>query len=295
VRKENPTYTGNFPKVEIFQGTSDLTVNPVNATELIKQWTNVHNTDTIADSINTSFNGNSLVKMKQYFDLSGKTVVQTYMISSMQHGIAVYPGTCFQQGGTTALGSYSYAENFYSSFWAAEFFGIINNPYSITGPITVTHSQTNIIFSVPNHAGSTYQWSFPAGVTIVSGQGTNQVTVNWGSASGFVSVNETDSGSCIIGPIELYVTATSNTGIFESNENADVTIFSNQSENTLNIKSSLKNYNVFIYDLTGRLLQTENNQSNNSIIHLPNNLQQGIYMLKIISDEKMFSSKFIKM
>jgi len=131
VRNENPSYSGSYPKVAIFQGTSDYTVYPVNAKELMKQWTNVHNTDTIADSVNSAFYGNAKIAMKQYHNVTGTTVVQTYMINTMPHGISVDPGNCFQQGGVT--GTYSYDENFYSSFWAAEFFGIINNPYSVTG------------------------------------------------------------------------------------------------------------------------------------------------------------------
>ena len=292
VRSENPSYTGNYPKVAIFQGTSDITVNPVNASELVKQWTNVHNTDQVADSINSSFNGNANVEMRQYHDVSGKTVVQTYIINYMQHGIAVDPGTCFQQGGTTGLNSYSYDENFYSSFWAAEFFGIINNPYSISGPITVTYGQSNITFSVPFHAGSTYYWSFPSGVTVISGQGTNQITVTWGNISGFVTVIETESGSCIVGPVELYIIATVNTGIGESA--TEINVFPNLAENTVSIISSLESYNVFVYDLTGKLILTANNQTNKAIIHLPENMRQGIYMLRIVAGNRSYSRKFIK-
>ena len=293
VRSENPNFTGTYPRVAIFQGTSDATVSPVNATELVKQWTNVHNTDQIADSVNSSFNGNANVEMKQYNNTSGKTVVQTYMINYMQHGIAVDPGTCFQLGGSVGLGSYSYDENFYSSFWAAEFFGIINNPFAISGPITVNYGQANIVFSVPFHAGSTYYWSFPSGVTVISGQGTNQITVNWGNISGFVTVTETESGSCVVGPVELYVTATVNTGI---NENiSEIDVFANQSENTVNIASSLKSYNVCIFDQTGKLLLTANNQTNNAVIKLSDNLQRGIYLLRIIAGDRSYSRKFIKL
>jgi poly(hydroxyalkanoate) depolymerase family esterase len=293
VRNENPSYSGTYPKVAIFQGSSDLTVNPINATELVKQWTNVHNADQTADSVNSSFNGNSGIVMKQYNDASGNTVVQTYTISNMQHGIAVDPGTCFQQGGTTGFNSYSFDENFYSSFWAAEFFGIINNPYSITGPITATFGQTNIVYSVPFHSGSSYQWSVPSGVTILSGQGTNQVIVNWGNVSGFVTVNETDAGSCIIGPVELFVTATTSTGINE--DLSEISVFTNLSEYIINIKSSLKDYDVFVFDQTGRLLLTVKNLNNIEVINLPQNLKQGIYMLRIAAGEKAFSIKFIKM
>ena len=296
VRSENPNYTGTYPRVAIFQGTSDVTVSPVNAAELVKQWTNVHNTDQIADSVNSSFNGNFNVEMKQYNDASGKTVVQTYMINYMLHGIAVDPGICFQQGGTVGLSSYSYDENFYSSFWAAEFFGIINNPYAINGPINVTYGQSNIVFSVPFHTGSTYFWSFPDGVTIISGQGTNQITVTWGNISGFATVNETESGSCIVGPIELYITAAVNTGIRENFESvSEINVFTNQEENTINIISSLKSYNVFVFDQTGKLLLTANNQANNAVIHFSDNLPRGIYMLRIIAGDKAYSRKFIKM
>jgi poly(hydroxyalkanoate) depolymerase family esterase len=296
VRSENPSYSGNYPKVAIFQGTSDYTVYPVNATELVKQWTNVHNADQIADSVNSSFNGNTNVVMKQYKDAAGNNVVQTYIISSMQHGIAVDPGSCFQQGGTTGINSYSFDENFYSSFWAAEFFGIINNPYSISGPITATYGQFNILFSAPYHTGSTYQWGFPAGVTVISGQGTNQITVNWGTTSGFISVNETNASSCVVGPIELFVTAIVTTNITESNEDiSPISVFHNQADNILNIKSSLKNYNVLVYDQTGRLLQTTANQTSDVVIPLPDNLQQGIYIVRILAENNTFSSKFLKM
>lgn len=292
VRNENPVYTGSYPRVAIFQGTSDYTIYPVNARELMKQWTNVHNTDTIADSINAAFNGNSNVQLKQYYDASGKTVVQTYMINAMQHGISVDPGTCFQQGGIA--GAYSYDENFYSSFWAAEFFGIIQNPYPVNGPVSVIYGQTNIVFSVPYHFGSTYQWSFPAGVTVLSGQGTSQVTVTWGNISGFITVNETNSVLCIIGPTEIYVNATV-TGINENNLDAsDIKIFTDKFDNVVHVNSSLKIYNVLFYNMDGKLVFTSNNQSGNTIIYLPYNLQEGIYIVKVVSGNKIYNLKYIK-
>ena len=41
VRNSYPGYTGPWPRVAVWQGTSDYTVYPVNATELRDQWTNV--------------------------------------------------------------------------------------------------------------------------------------------------------------------------------------------------------------------------------------------------------------
>lgn len=50
---------------------------------------------------------------------------------------------------------------------------------------------TYTISAVPS--ASTYTWSIPAGATIVSGQGTTQITVNWGSQQGWVYVNAGNS------------------------------------------------------------------------------------------------------
>jgi PKD-like domain/Concanavalin A-like lectin/glucanases superfamily/FG-GAP-like repeat/IPT/TIG domain/Secretion system C-terminal sorting domain len=64
-------------------------------------------------------------------------------------------------------------------------------PGSITGPSTVCQGQTNVPFSVAPVANATsYNWSLPAGATIVSGTGTNSILVNFSNTatSNFVTV-----------------------------------------------------------------------------------------------------------
>jgi len=61
-------------------------------------------------------------------------------------------------------------------------------PSNIGGLKTVTAGQTNINYSVDDITGATFNWAFPAGVNIVSGQGKRKITVNWGSAPGTISV-----------------------------------------------------------------------------------------------------------
>ena len=53
------------------------------------------------------------------------------------------------------------------------------------------------IYSVTNSTGSTYNWEVPPGWTIQSGQGTNQITVIYGSADGDLEVAETNTSNCI--------------------------------------------------------------------------------------------------
>lgn len=76
---------------------------------------------------------------------------------------------------------------------------------AISGANSTTPNATSVIYSVVNTPGSTYNWTVPAGAVIASGQGTNQITVNWGETGGTVSVTETTSGSCVGTPRTLAV------------------------------------------------------------------------------------------
>jgi hypothetical protein len=64
---------------------------------------------------------------------------------------------------------------------------------TISGPSNVAENSTNITYSVPNNSGSAYNWTVPAGAVITSGQGTNSITVDFGTSSGTVIVDETNA------------------------------------------------------------------------------------------------------
>jgi hypothetical protein len=54
----------------------------------------------------------------------------------------------------------------------------------------VDHQGTGAVYTVGNApSGSSYTWTAPAGATIVSGQGTNTATIDWGTAGGTVTVD----------------------------------------------------------------------------------------------------------
>ncbi|GET21158.1 family 16 glycosylhydrolase [Prolixibacter denitrificans] len=65
------------------------------------------------------------------------------------------------------------------------------NP-TVTGPSTATADDT-VQFSTQNIPNATYTWTIPADATIVSGDGTNSISVQWGNTSGDVSVSVTTS------------------------------------------------------------------------------------------------------
>jgi len=71
----------------------------------------------------------------------------------------------------------------------------VANPGAITGLTTVCSGQSGVTYSIGSVTNATsYTWSVPSGATIVSGQGTTSITVNFGSSSGNISV--TASNSC---------------------------------------------------------------------------------------------------
>jgi len=118
VRAADSGYSGPWPRVQVWAGTSDTTVVPANATELVKQWTNVWATDQTADS--TEMLGSN--SHSTY--LAGSTVaVDLYTVSGMDHAVALGTdamGTC---PGST--GQYFEDHAICSTLRAAKFFGLL--------------------------------------------------------------------------------------------------------------------------------------------------------------------------
>ncbi|MBT9392182.1 carbohydrate-binding protein [Hymenobacter sp. NST-14] len=79
--------------------------------------------------------------------------------------------------------------------------------YAVAGPNEVHQGDQNKTFRLNAITGGTYSWSVPAGATIVGGQGTNAVLVNFGS--GAVSGNVTASVAVSGCPTATYTKALS--------------------------------------------------------------------------------------
>ena len=66
----------------------------------------------------------------------------------------------------------------------------------ISGPSPICADLNGVVYSAAGQAGSTYEWVVTGGV-IVSGQGTNSITVDWDNvAAGLVEVKEVNMGGC---------------------------------------------------------------------------------------------------
>ena len=114
-------HTGPWPRVSIWHGSSDYTVNVLNATEEMEQWTNVHGTDQTPDVQDTVAG----YPHKVYKDAGGEPVVETYVITGMGHGTPVDPGTGATQCGRA--GAYILDVDICSSYHIGKFWGLDNS------------------------------------------------------------------------------------------------------------------------------------------------------------------------
>lgn len=112
------SWAGPWPKVSIWHGTSDATVDVKNLTETMEQWTNVNGVDQTADVSDTVAG----FPHKVYKDGSGNARVETYSLTGMGHGQPIDPGAGAQQCGVA--GAYSLDVNICGSYYIALWFGL---------------------------------------------------------------------------------------------------------------------------------------------------------------------------
>ncbi|MEU2560379.1 PHB depolymerase family esterase [Streptomyces longispororuber] len=96
VRAARPGYGGPWPALTVLHGTADRTVAPVNMTDLVEQWTDVHGADRTPDVADTDAG----YPHRVYEGPGGAPAVETYGITGMGHGQPVDPGTGGERCGT---------------------------------------------------------------------------------------------------------------------------------------------------------------------------------------------------
>lgn len=102
----------------VWHGSADTTVGPMNMTEIVEQWTNVHGTDAVADTSDTVAG----YPHRVYRNGSGQAVVESYSITGMAHGQPVDPGSGATQCGLAS--QYVPDVNICASYWIGQFWGL---------------------------------------------------------------------------------------------------------------------------------------------------------------------------
>lgn len=106
------THNGPWPRVTAWSGTEDLRVNYMNVRQIMKQWTDVHGIDQVADYQEIQRHGpgelspenldpdDHLMLREVYESTRGRGLVETVLITNMDHGMAVAPGAAEDECGT---------------------------------------------------------------------------------------------------------------------------------------------------------------------------------------------------
>jgi len=117
VRRASP-HQGPWPKVSVWHGSADATVKPLNAGEIIKQWTNVHGLST-APSRGETVDG---YPRRVWTNDAGEDVIEEYIISGMAHGTPLAIGEGENQYGVA--GPFLLDVGISSSYHIAKFWGL---------------------------------------------------------------------------------------------------------------------------------------------------------------------------
>jgi feruloyl esterase len=80
-------HKGPWPKLSVWHGDADSTVKPVNAEEIIKQWTNVHSLPAKATA-EQNIDGH---RRYVWRNAAGEDVIESFSIAGMPHGQAINP------------------------------------------------------------------------------------------------------------------------------------------------------------------------------------------------------------
>jgi poly(hydroxyalkanoate) depolymerase family esterase len=118
VRAASP-HQGPWPTVSIWQGTSDTTVNPVNAEELRKQWADVHG---VADAapVRNGVDGAT----HRLWRADGRTVVETYVIDGLGHATPIDPQATAEDAQCGVASRFIVASGVSSTYRIAESWGL---------------------------------------------------------------------------------------------------------------------------------------------------------------------------
>lgn len=206
------------------QGTTDITIAWKNASGQVKVTPNNACGDGTAQTKsvtydNTFCGGSVLFSANKTNICSGSSVVYTnYTDETMlfgatanwNFGTGASPATAIGKGPHTVIYASAGLKTVtldYKDTWGFtvatetknDYINVASNSVStseISSTLTIACPDIET-FSVTNTLGSTYAWTVPAGTSIVSGQGSNQITVNFNGQLGTVSLIETTAAGCV--------------------------------------------------------------------------------------------------
>jgi hypothetical protein len=176
--------------------------------------------------------------------------------------------------------------------------GVPEKPEVTSGASVICANQQGEIYSVtPVYNAASYNWTVPAGATIVSGAGTSSIVVNFGANGGNVSVKSLN----FCGQSGTYVyPVTMNCRISGENVQGAFEVYPNPVGDLLNYKVSAwdnSKGSIIILDVNGKIILEEPVYADSEILTGTINTSgysKGLYLLKISSEKgTLIQQKFI--
>ena len=126
------SHRGPWPKLSVWHGSADKTVNPSNADEIVKQWLDVHHLPPtpMAESTVDGY------PRALWWNADGETLVESYTITDMAHGTPL--GIADNDERYGAQGAFMIEAGISSSYHIASFFGLtdrIHRPAEASKPV----------------------------------------------------------------------------------------------------------------------------------------------------------------
>ncbi len=132
-------HKGAWPKLSVWHGSADRTVNPGNADEIVKQWLDVHGLPQAPMSAG-EVDG---YPREVWWDADGNTVIESYTITDMAHGTPLGDSGHDERFGEA--GAFLIEAGISSSYHIASFFGLteqIHQPKTAGQEASKTASMT---------------------------------------------------------------------------------------------------------------------------------------------------------
>lgn len=151
----------------------------------------------------------------------------------------------------------------------------------ITGERTVANQKAGVVYNVGNVAnGTAVNWTVPAGATIVSGQGTSQITVNFGSSSGNVIASFNNACGTQQLVIPVFVEPPFNREFSFENFDQPATVTLNTATGTLTEVSNPSATGVNTSAIVGRYVRNSTQQYDVLVYNVSNITDASLYSAK---------------
>ena len=174
-------------------------------------------------------------------------------------------------------------------------------PASITGPTSACFNGQNINYSCSNSTGATsYTWTIPAGASLVSGQGTNAIMLNFASTVGNVlALKVKASNACGTSTNKtLNITMLSCPRI-GNDEKSEILLYPNPAKDELTVSwitDAEEDLQVTCIDILGQQLMSKNYESSEVASGIKINtstFSSGVYFIRVVQGDVVRTRRFV--